>query len=267
MQNTIRYGDHQRIHIGTFGADRTGLISGSVQVHWDDEQYARPQWERLQHSAAPGPEEIGLALPCVDVKRGWEPAHSRAVYTYTYEGLFLNAEYDENAVLFEMDFSMSEDPIETHPNFDLLAKTFGWNFLKREFQHTATAQGANAAKQSGLSGQLKKVFAKVNRLYGVTSYLSVGAMFKRTYTRREIPASVLQGIGTILTKPPAGSAQFRLPVAYSKNRNWLKMAPKITKRGNAVQIADEAWLSGPRGWVEEMYSIKALMENKPDDEE
>ena len=58
-------------------------------------------------------------------------------------------------------------------------------------------------------------------------------------------ALIERGIGTIVDKPP-GIEQFKIPGAARK-RNWLKMAPKIKRKGNAVEIADRvlAQLASP----------------------
>ena len=71
-----------------------------------------------------------------------------------------------------------------------------------------------------------------------------------------IPSGILRGIGTIVDKPP-GIEQFKLPGA-AKKRNWLKLAPKIKRRGNAVEITEEYMLSGPNGWLRDVYGQAQL---------
>ena len=81
--------------------------------------------------------------------------------------------------------------------------------LKKEFQYAATKAGAAAAGAAkGLSASLKNTFTKINRLYGTKGFLSVGAMFKRTYTRPQIPGSVMEGIGVICSGLPPGASRF-----------------------------------------------------------
>ncbi len=59
-----------------------------------------------------------------------------------------------------------------------------------------------------------------------------------------------------MDKPP-GIEQFKIPGA-AKKRNWLKMAPKIKRKGNAVEITEEYMLSGPNGWLRDVYGQAQL---------
>ena len=56
---------------------------------------------------------------------------------------------------------------------------------------------------------------------------------------------------------PPGIAQFQIPNADGQ-RNWLKSAPKIKRKGNAVNITEEYLLSGPQGWLDSIYSAAQL---------
>ena len=91
---------------------------------------------------------------------------------------------------------------------------------------------------------------------GVENYLPVGAGFRVTTTKRTIPGHVLKGIGTIVETPP-GIAQFQIPNSDGR-RNRLKCAPKIKRRGHAVNITEEYLLSGPQGWLDSIYSAAQL---------
>ena len=51
--------------------------------------------------------------------------------------------------------------------------------------------------------------------------------------------------------------QFKIPSA-AKKRNWLKLAPKIKRRGNAAEITEEYMLSGPNGWLSDVYGQAQL---------
>ena len=84
----------------------------------------------------------------------------------------------------------------------------------------------------------------------------VGATFRKTDSAKTIPSGLLKGIGTIVAKPP-GIDQFKIPSA-AKKRNWLKLAPKIKRRGNAVEITEEYMLSGPNGWISDVYGQAQL---------
>ena len=158
---------------------------------------------------------------------------------------------DDDKVTFELDTSMNEDPIQTHPFFDTLKKRYGWDEVKEQFAETLPEQ---SGQQTALSGSGKKV--KKNPMFGVDNWLVVGAVFRKTYAARVIPSGLLRGIGTIIDRPP-GIEQFKIPSA-AKKRNWLKLAPKIKRRGNAVEITEEYMLSGPNGWLRDVYGQAQL---------
>ncbi len=171
--------------------------------------------------------------------------------TLHYEGVTNEFNEDENQITFELDTSMAEDAIQTHPFFDTLKTRYAWDAAKEQFGETLPEQ---SGQQTALSGSGKKV--KKNPLFGLDSWLVVGAVFRRTYVARNIPSGILRGIGTIVDKPP-GIEQFKLPGA-AKKRNWLKLAPKIKRRGNAVEITEEYMLSGPNGWLRDVYGQAQL---------
>lgn len=151
--------------------------------------------------------------------------------TLHYEGISNDAPSDDQ-VTFELDTSMAEDPIQTHPFFDTLKTRYAWDAAKEQFAETLPeASGQSTA----LSGSGKK--PKKNPMFGVDNWLVVGAVFRKTYAAKTIPSSILRGIGTIVDRPP-GIEQFKIPGA-AKKRNWLKMAPKIKRKGNAVEITEE----------------------------
>lgn len=158
----------------------------------------------------------------------------------------------EDQVTFELDASMNEDPIQTHPYFDTLKTRYHWDAVKEQFSETLPE---NSGQQTALSGGNSQKTVK-NPLFGVENWLVVGAVFRKTYSAVTIPGTLLRGIGTIIDRPP-GIEQFRIPSAASK-RNWLKMAPKIKRKGNAVEITEEYMLSGPNGWIKDIYGQAQL---------
>jgi len=158
---------------------------------------------------------------------------------------------NDNQVTFELDTSMAEDPIQTHPYFDILKTKYGWDAVKEQFAELLPDTGGQQTALSGTSTKTKR-----NPLFGVENWLVVGATFRKTYSALAIPGGLLLGIGTIVQSPP-GIAQFNIPSA-SKKRNWLKLAPKIKRKGNAVEITEEYMLSGPNGWIADVYGQAQL---------
>jgi len=237
------------------------VVTGSAQRHVI-EAFDKINLEMLRPSAAP---EAGI--PCVSVERAYEATQGRAIYTYTYEGTDVSYQFDDaRDATFELDVTMSEDPIQTHPNFPALKKKYGWNAEKRQFLEVMPkADKPGGAFDSpltiggGLTGTLGNSKKKSTRspLYGVTSYLAIGAVFTKTYARRAVPGNVLQGIGAIVGSPPGISA-FEIPFPTGK-RNWLKIAPRMRRRGNTIQISESWMLSGPNGWIRDIYSEAAIL--------
>ncbi len=156
--------------------------------------------------------------------------------TLHFEGMTDDAK-DEDQVTFELDTSMAEVPIQTHPFFDTLKTRYAWDAAKEQFAETLPE---SSGQQTALSGSGKK--PKKNPMFGVDNWLVVGAVFRKTSAARNIPSGILRGIGTVVEKPP-GIEQFKISGA-AKKRNWLKMAPKLKRKGNAVEITEE-YISRP----------------------
>lgn len=198
------------------------------------------------------PQEQPLGLPIVD-RSAEEFTVGTWTLTLTYEGQAGEGDVsfeDDAALEVELDTSMSQDPIKSHPNFDTLKTKYGWDAGKEEFAETLPdASGSSTA----LSSSKKK--ARRNPLHGVDSYLVAGAVFRITYTSRNASADTLEGIGTVVERPPGWNL---LGIPLPKGRNWLKLAPKIARRGNASRVVVEWMLSGPNGWIRDVYGAQQL---------
>ena len=229
--------------VKSLGRDRHGIFAGTVEVYKEvDESAARINLAWLRPQSAPQP----FGLPVVGAK-GQMGLNGVFIITFDYEGIDQKAEPSpQDEVTFELDTTMSEDPIETHPKFSELKKIYGWNQDDRRFAEmiSGTGQGATALSSGGQQ--------RSSPLFGTDSWLVVGALFRKTYASKAYPPALLQGIGTI-TKAPPGIGQFKLP-PLGKLRNWLKLAPKVKLRGNCLEISEEWMMSGPRGWIEDVYS-------------
>lgn len=246
MSNTIKQrGDLPPYIVRGLKRDKNGIYTGTVVRAFRvaaTNQKIDPLW--LDPSQAPAP----WGLPCVDATADINPPV--CLVTYNYEGVTSNFTFSEDEVTFELDTSMSEEPIETHPKFDQLKKIYGWDQDNRRFAETLSDNTGGTA----LSGKKEK--GKVNPLFGIDSWLVIGAIYRKTYASRTIPGNIFNGIGTIVKRPP-DIQQFRLP-ADSRKRNWLYLAPKVSRTGNSVRITQEWMLSGPKGWATPIYSAGQL---------
>lgn len=221
------------------GVDRNGVLSVDV-----------PMWVATLREVLNVRPDLELGIPLVSrtFKQSEEGGYEVTVH---YEGLDPNGKDPaEEQITFEFDVSMSEDPIEAHPSFDTITEKYGWDEVERAFPKypLGTTSDGNALG--------RKSKAKKNPLYGTESYLAVGAVFRKTYATRIIPVGVLRGIGGIVERPP-DIGQFRMPSTGGK-RNWIKLAPKIRRRGNSVEVTEEWMLSGPNGWNKDVYSSGQL---------
>lgn len=267
MELKNKYGEHQRIHLLPFQIDRTNLFVGRVEFHVP-EDFNRPNATYLSlgfGSAIANESGIsnlatgGRTHPwplCVQVERRYDEALSMAIYTYTFEGTLRVR--DEKYVQFDLEFSLSQEPIETHPNFLALDSAFGpYDPLNRQWPRVLSAASASV----GLTGAADaSVGPTTNPMYGVTSYFSPQAMYRISFTDIDVDSSFLDDIGTIVTPPKIGEAfpEFQSWVVSSARRNWLKMAPRVSQRGSCVTVTEEYMLSGPRGWDPNIYTVEAL---------
>ena len=202
----------------------------------------------LEEACSFNPSETGVTLPLVSrtFKQSDEGGFE---VTLNYEGVTTTSTYKDDQITFELDASMAEEPIEAHPSFGKISKKYGWEEATKSFPKKAPGTvdtGRSSLTKSSTDG------SKINPLYGCEAYMAVGAVFRKTYAASTIPASVLRGIGAIVSAPP-NIGQFRIPTTGS-NRNWLKLAPKIKRRGSAVEITEEWMLSGPAGWNKDIYN-------------
>lgn len=249
-------GNHQALHVGQFKSDRRGLVSGSIQLHVT-ESFDTVNFALLNPFNAPS--DL-VPIPCVGVDRTYDEKNSLGIYTYTYEGI--TSEPDASLTTFELDITTEEVSIEAHPHLsDVIEPKYGVfdPRLKRFPKYLPQPEGS--ASGGGLTGGASKK-QKTNPLRGTDSYMVFGATFKVRFVSSTIPGYALSGVGTIIDAP-IGIAQFRLPQA-AQYRKWLKLAPKITKRGNCVEVELNYLMSGRHGIVKEIYGAAQLEEQSDD---
>jgi hypothetical protein len=148
---------------------------------------------------------------------------------------------------FEFDSSFREEPIESHPAIESIKERYGGT-LNSEGRLTFPEKiPGNRGGGTGLGARRESGGA--NPMFGVSTYLVLNAVFRHTYLRRTIPNDLLNQVGTTRDSLPEG---FPTP----PNRNWLVMPPKVVRRGNAYEIAEEWMLSKPgQRWPEAVYGL------------
>jgi len=136
----------------------------------------------------------------------------------------------------ELDFSMSQNPVQSSPNFAAMTAAYPWDATLKSFSQNLS------------NGDPSPVF-------GTTDFLSYTCVYRQTQTLAELPDDIFSNLGTIITDPPFKKLT---DPAANDDRTWLYLAPKISTRGNAFQIVQEWMLSGAGGWLEAIYSSSAL---------
>lgn len=137
---------------------------------------------------------------------------------------------------FEINASTSEDKIETHPDFQLLLDSY---------EGTEDSQ-TGRAKWPKTVGETEDP----NPMHGVDAYLVPGITWTRKWVATQLELGYIKRLGTIDT-PPGN------PPELDGNRNWLLVRITGTWRGNIWQFSASWLLSGPRGFVPEMYRQRA----------
>lgn len=267
MDEKLRYGQHFEIHVQPFQVDRTNLFTGRVEYH-SPEDWDRPDSNKMSLSF--GPTIVGLSgigslarggasqpYPlCVGVERRYDTDNSMAIYSYTFEGIAVN--HGQKWIEFELEFTMNQQPIETHPNFESLNEIYGhYDAINRIWPIFITEQAASV----GLQSTRPQGGAVRNPMYGVSSYLEPGLTYRISYTDIDVDQDFLMNIGTIVIPPKFGEAFPQLQswiTNATPNRNWLKLAPKIRQHGSCIAVTEEYMLSGYRGWLTPIYSAEAL---------
>jgi hypothetical protein len=194
---------------------------------------------------------------CVGVERRYDEALSMAIYTYTFEGIA--TDHSIKYVEYELEFTMEQAPIETHPNWQSLDDVYGpYDSINRLWPAIIT----QAAATAGLTAKTQVGGPVVNPMYGITNYTVPSCYFRMTYTDTDVDPKFMDDIGSINYPQKLSTAFPDFQDILSKggigNRNWLKMAPKVRQHGSCLQITEEWALSGPRGWIEPIYSSQAL---------
>jgi len=185
------------------------------------------------------------------------------IVTVTYEGIVDNRYAGIQNARIEFDASYTEEPLEAHPQWFLLKKVFqasydeeGGKVVFPESLPKDVKVGNSSVDVAGTFGlraiknvETGETFVK-NPMFGEETFLSLGAVFRRTYAVGEIPDYIVNLIGTVYDKLPNEFRSLDLP---SGKRNWMQQPFKLSRRGGAYVITDE-WLQSPiGGWNEILY--------------
>ena len=202
---------------GSFSLDRNGLFT---QV----DRYAFPATGGVM------PSEIA----------NFASAYEESNFSVDDSGQFWVGEFRatdaQGMISEELDFSMHEEPIQSHPNFNTastgIAAVYNYDFAQKAFKKN---------KSDG----------SPNPLYGTTSYLAMTATFRKNQTVGNVNevAGIFDSIGKI-----SGPSYDLISIPLVASRNWLKLSPKITSRGGVFEVSESWMLSGAGGWNSKIYA-------------
>lgn len=130
--------------------------------------------------------------------------------------------------------SPSEEPIETHPEFD----EFGTADNGAKFDEDDLFLGFSGT--GAFAG---------NEFAGVEKFLDGGAVAQKTSVYRQVPS----GISTSVIPKRETPSGAPWPLPGGDGRDWMKTDLNIVQRGAAFEVTEEWTLSGQRGWNTTIY--------------
>jgi hypothetical protein len=187
--------------------------------------------------------EVGRDLAQVEMK-------DKFLVNISYEGLMSDA---GDMSTFEFEDSFSEDPIETHPEFEQLKKDYNGSIdpsTKRVVWPEILKSGSSGS-QNGLLGVLTAGKQGKNPLYGLTTYLAQKGIWRRTFLVKKLPANLFDSIGQVFSSLPTEAKDMPVP----KDRNWLFIPPKLSWKGNCWEVGEQLMMSPPGGWPPQVYKL------------
>jgi len=168
---------------------------------------------------------------------------SWAIVRWFYEGLYQETGYAE----YELETTARDVPLMAHPFIYSIMKAFqGWE--DDEGLHFLRILTGEAKKRGISSGGQESV----NPMYGIESYIDIGAIWRKVTVQKKIPTGAP---GHIVEVPPT---EKKPPSLGAGMRNWLTMPIRSRKRGKHYEITEEWMLSGrgrdgKPGWNEDIY--------------
>lgn len=161
--------------------------------------------------------------------------------TYVYEG-FLNSLPEP---VYTLSSSLSEEPIELHPDFEDFAgkpsaPLNGAVFLDPDTQKITTDDSRGVFREF-----LATFGGEANLKAGIESFLSPGATWTEISFSTTRPTD-LGDLGEI--DEPSGPEP-----TIGTDRNWIYCGVDYTRRGGIYEIRKTWLLSGRNGWDEDIY--------------
>lgn len=151
---------------------------------------------------------------------------------------------------YELEGSTSDDPIETHWNLDVLLNVYSGKFDKSKDRAIFKKDLADPNAGNAVAGNSS---ASRNPMFGVQSWSNPGMIWTRNWVAPFLPDNIVQELGTVSESLPGHPRKLNNPPGTAGGRNWLCVRVRGRQRGNIWQLGTSYALSGPFGWVPEMY--------------
>lgn len=222
-----------------FETDRFGVDSIEMTVEIPNASF--PSQMLIEGAIYPArPPATSSAYPNMSLTRRTGQRGKPGWWTvnYVFEG-FLVSLPDPT---YELTTSLSQEPIQTHPDFATFAGT------PSNPQNGSIFVDPDTGFNSNKNNAIWKEFAfkgTANEKAGIESYLAPGAEWRETKFQTSRPTGI-RDVGTIET--PAGS-----PPTLS-GRDWLAWGETYVRRGHIYQVTSTWKLSGRNGWDADIYS-------------
>lgn len=196
-----------------------------------------PQLLRSKYSVHPRFTSMGVS------KITWRKGVAGKFYrvTYVYEG-FLNSIPEP---VYVLDASLSEEPIELHPDFTSIAGTPESPLNGAVFIDPDTGKITTDNAKGVFREFMATVDGSANLKAGIESYLSANARWSEISFSKTRPSD-LGSLGSI-DNPSGSNPSFGV-------RTWLYDGVSYEQRGAIFQIRKSWLLSGRTGWDEDIYS-------------
>lgn len=233
--------------------DKNMISSWSVPYHAE----TRAECYKVGDKTFMGMPEIGRDIQAQNMGSDGAPF----VVTVQYQGYSNedggSPETEKDTENWSCDFDFSEEPLQSHPNWENIKKTYG-GVVDDQGDVTFPPKlpnGSSAAK-SGLGAANIITSSDRNPLYGQKTYLKLRARVSRSWSSRTLPKELLLNVGRIVNEiPDAPTALTELDIG---GRDWLSTPPKIKQNGDVWGLTQEWLLSDFGGWPEEVYDFMQI---------
>ena len=153
---------------------------------------------------------------------------------------------------FEMFTSYESHPIELHPKIDKLSVDYGGYFTPDGFAKWPPFYTPTSGGGLGSGTQVR------NPMFGVTRYKDVSMTFRHTYYVKNVPRSIYDKAGNIVTNLPAGFPTPKGPVdkdGKEIKRRWMMQMPAVSRDGNSYRVVQEYVLLDSSGAASDLYEV------------